>query len=163
MDIGKFVDEFVKQKDYASKQRYVNKHIITTYLSYAKKIEESEKIIEYSAQNNNEQFYLNTPLRYMLFVMSVIKNYTDLTFDTTNAIDQFDLLEKHGIVKIVINSIEEDYERFNTVLNMLFDDYMINNRSTTSFLEQKINTLLKAIEAIDASQINDELLVKEER
>lgn len=150
MDIGKFVDEFVKQKDDSSKTRFVKKHVTKTYLPYVKKIDEAKKIIDYSCHIKGENsFAISSPVRYMLFAMSVINEYTDLEFNLENSPEQFDLIEKNNIMNYIVDCIGEDYKRYNTVLAMTYDDMMINERSLTSFVEEKLNVLATAIEAMD--------------
>jgi hypothetical protein len=61
--------------------------------------------------------------------------YTDLEFDQTNVLVQFNLLEQYGITEAIINAIGEDYDSFRTIVNMTLDDTMQNERSLISYLE----------------------------
>lgn len=153
MDIGKFIDEYSKLKDDSAKERLVSKHVITTYLPYTQKIGEARKILEMSCYNqDNHLFSINTPVRYMLFIMSIVKNYTDLEFSTENGPEQFDLIERYDVTEMLTRVIQDDYERFEVVLKMMFDDLMINERSTTSFIENKMTVIAEALEAMNVTE-----------
>ncbi len=145
MDIGKFVEEFDQSQ---AKDRVVKKHIVTNYISYEVKISEANKIIKhsfYTDVDGEETYLANSPVRYILFMMAVIRSYTDLEFDNTNAMIQFDLLESRGIIEMIIELIGQDYERFQTVLNMTIDDLMSNERSLVSYFDRKLTALGKTI------------------
>lgn len=148
MDIGKFIDEYVATKDPSAKERLAKKHVKTTYVSYAKKIDDAKRIVKHSCYDADERFTVNSPMRYMLFIICVVTNYTDLEFSKENTLEQFDLLLKHGIAETLISIIGNDYRSFETVLNMTFDDEYENNRSITSFIEHKMEAILTALEAM---------------
>ncbi len=153
MDIGKFVDEYSKLKDESARERLMSKHIMTTYLPYAKKIGEAQKILDMSCYNQDDHsFSINTPIRYMLFIMSIVRNYTDLEFSTETGAEQFDLLEKYSITEMIINLIQDDYEKFDVILKMMLDDLMINERSTISFIEKKLETIMETLATMDVTE-----------
>ena len=149
MDIGRFIDEYMVSKDPKAKEKIVKSHVVTTYLDYAKKIEESKKIVKYSCYDADGNFVINSPIRFMLFMMSVIRNYTDLEFSTENPIGQFDLIMKYDIGNVFISNFAEDYKSFETVLKMVFDDEYENQRSMVSFIEHKMDAVLAAVSAMD--------------
>lgn len=155
MDIGKFVDEYSKLKDVSAKERLMAKHITTTYLPYSMKISEARKILNMSCYNQDtKEFSINTPVRYMLFTMSIVKNYTDLEFSTETSLEQFDLIERNNISEMIIKLIQYDYSRFSKVLEMMFDDLMVNERSAASFIEKKFAAVAEALETMDMETSN---------
>lgn len=138
MDIGKFIDEYSKAQNEQTMVRILKKHITNDYIDYATKIAEAVSIIDktcYLEINGKKKFVLNTPMRYMLFMTRVIANYTDLEFDKENTELQFNLLEKYGIFDIMPDLIGEDYNRFQTVVNMTISDVMENERSFISWID----------------------------
>lgn len=169
MDIGKFIEEFdqAAAKDRAQKKasetiRLIKKHITNPYVSYEVKMSEASKIADlsmYTTVDDKQIFKMNSPLRYMLFMMAIVRCYTDLEWDKTNAVIQFDLAEARGIFELLINEIGEDYEKFQTVLSMVVDDKITNERSLVSFFETKtealgmtLNTLLDQLAAMSEAQ-----------
>ena len=95
----------------------------------------SELVDMISGTVDKEYFYIDTPLRFVLLIKSVVTLYTDLEFDQTNVLVQFNLLEQYGITEAIINAIGEDYDSFRTIVNMTLDDTMQNERSLISYLE----------------------------
>lgn len=152
MDIGKFIDEYVATKDPGAKERLAKKHVKTTYVSYAKKIDDAKRIVKHSCYDADERFMVNSPMRYMLFIICVVTNYTDLEFSKENTLEQFDLLLKHGIVETLISIIGDDYGAFETVLRMVYNDEYENNRSGVSFVQQKLDVLLAALETMNLQE-----------
>ena len=121
MDIGKFIEEYDRAQ---SKDRLIKKHVLSDYISFEVKLSESKKIIEHSCYEDvdgRRVFRMNSPVRYMLFMMAVIRSYTDLEFDLTNTMIQFDLLDQRGIFEQLIQVIGGDVDKFQTVLNMTMD------------------------------------------
>lgn len=138
MDIGKFIDDYVKAKSQQVKDALVRKHVVATYIPYETKMAEAKNIIKnscYKKIDDKEYFYIDTPLRFVLLIKSVVTLYTDLEFDQTNILVQFNLLEQYGITEAIINAIGEDYDSFRTIVNMTLDDTMQNERSLVSYLE----------------------------
>ena len=158
MDIGKFIDEYVALKDDNAKSRLVKKHIVTTYLDYVKKIDEAKKIVQHSCYDANGRYMINSPIRFMLFTMSVIRDYTDLEFSTENTVGQFDLLMKYRIMDSILPFIADDYAQFETILKMVFDDEYENNRSLPSFMEMKVASLMDVLAAMEVpDKLEDEI------
>ena len=152
MDIGKFIDEYVATKDAGAKERLAKKHVTTTYLDYAKKIEEAKKIVKFSCYDGDGIFKINSPLRFMLFTISVVRSYTDLEFTQENFIGQFDLLMKHGVMDSIVSNIGQDYSAFETLLKMTLDDEYENNRAPVSYFEQRVATVMAALAAMDVPE-----------
>lgn len=162
MEIGKFIEEFDKAaaKDRAMKKvsettRLIDKHIVRPYISYEVKMNEAKRIVDLSMYvdvDGKKVFSANTPLRYMLLMMAIIRSYTDLEFDITNTLIQFDLLESRGIFDIFVNEIGADFERFQTVLNMTVDDRIANERSLVGFFMDKAEAL-----SVTATALLDQL------
>lgn len=138
MDIGKFIDKYVKSNGDKIKDALITEHVVATYVPYETKMAEARNIVENSAflkEDGNRSFWVNTPMRYVLFIKDVVMLYTDLEWDTTNFMIQFNLLEQYGITERIIAKIGPDFEKFQTVMNMTLDDTMTNERSLLSYLE----------------------------
>ena len=138
------VDEFIKGYDKLTsddlKAKYIKKHIVANYVPYKKKLDEAARIIRassYQEINGKQMFHVNTPARYMLTMIAVAQMYLDLKFDTMNMMLQFDMLEKRGINDMFPGLIGVDYDRFTTLISMMYDDEIMNTRDLTAFLETK--------------------------
>lgn len=138
MDIGKFITDYTKATSPQIKEGMIKKHVVATYIPYETKMAEARNIIENSAFktiNGKRTFWIDTPTRWVLFVKDIIELYTDLVWDQTNVLLQFNLLEQYGITEKIIEQIGSDYKSFEAVLNMTLDDTLQNERSIVSYFE----------------------------
>lgn len=166
MKILEFVEGYNESKQ---KKAFVDKHITKHYLPYEDKIVQAKNIIErssYQEVNGESIFKLNAPMRYMMFIISIIELYTDIEWELTeidgkenaDKLSGFNLLEETNLTEVILNSIGADIKRFETILNMVLDDTLDENRSLVPFLETKIksmglwlNILENALEKLDVN------------
>lgn len=153
------VDKFIKDYDMAVKSKkdinaFLNKRKTTDYISYAEKMSEAKKIIDFTSyiteKDGNKRFSQNSPMRYFLFVLLLLRSYTDIEIDNEKSVQEFDLINKRRLIPKFVELIgEEEYTEYQTVLNMVLDDEMENFRSLAGYIDNKVdlfNTLLSAIE-----------------
>lgn len=172
MLISEFVEKYNEAKQ---KNAFVNKHIVTNYITYETKISLARNMVEismYKDINGKKVFVPNTPMRYMLFVQALIDSYTDLEWDKTDdgalkVSESFNNLEKNGLVEIIIAAIGDDVTKLTTVLNMVVDDAVDANRSIVPFLETKteaismlFDTFSQALESPGIKEKIEELVNK---
>lgn len=149
MDVQKFVDEYkIYGKD------YVAKHITNKYVTYAKKMSEARRIVDismYKEIDGKKIFWHNTPIQYYLFILGLVKNYTDIEINST--IEDFDLLNQTGLIQEIISAIpHSEYAEFETVLKMTADDEINNVRSLPGYLDTKIETFMTLINGIVSNE-----------
>lgn len=165
MLISEFVEKYNEAKQ---KNAFVNKHIVTNYITYETKISLAKNIVEismYKDINGKKVFVPNTPVRYMLFVQALIDSYTDLEWDKTDdgvldVSEDFNDLEKNGLVEIIIAAIGDDITKFTTVLNMVVDDTIDTNRSIVPFLETKFEAISMLLDTFSQALENSEIKEK---
>lgn len=149
---------FVKlYTDSREKEKFVAKYITTTYLPYALKMAEARRIVERSSNvdiDGKQMFAVSSPMRWVLYVVSVITNYTSLEF-SSDVMADFDLLNAAGAIETIFGVLGKDVDEFNTVLNMTFDDYLSNNRDIVTFLENKFAALGTLFNSIDLSALEE--------
>lgn len=151
---------FVKlYNDSRDKDKMIAKYITSTYLPYAMKMAESRRIVERSSNidvDGKQMFSISSPMRWVLYVVSVITNYTSLGF-SSDVMADFDLLNASGAIEAIFTTIGKDLDEYNTVLNMTFDDYLSNNRDIVTFLENKFAALGALIDAVDTAAIEQSM------
>ena len=77
----------------------------------------------------------------MIFMVQIITRYTDIEKDD-DIVGLFEKLDELNLVNAIISKIpEREFTSYNTILNMMQDDYMENNRSVVSFIETKVKAL----------------------
>ena len=148
------VKEFVAKEKVKRSTNY-SKYIATDYLNYEEKIALCKKIINKSCyiEIDGEQiFKANTPLRCMLYCLSVIDKYTNIDIDFNNALEDYNLLEKYELSNELIEAIpQEEIGKLETILKMILDDIFENERSMISFLDGKFRTIELSIDTLSSN------------
>ncbi len=154
MKVKEFVDGFTKATD---KEKYVKKHIVRTYVNYAQKISECKKIALVSMyQTDNKgvsKFYIDTPMRYMLFIVTIIRDYTDIEFDDKNVPEGFDLLNESGADSCVISFIKDDFDMFKSVLDMVVNDIIDRERNLIDYIDGKLSAFSTLIDSLNLEEV----------
>jgi hypothetical protein len=135
------VDEFIRKYNSAKdKDKFLNDIITTQYIPYHEKMTDCEMIILSTTKIDNE-FRINSPMRFMLFVTTLLSRYTEIGKDE-NILTVFETLDEAGLIDQIVSRIpEKEYASYNTILNMELDDYMENNRSITAYISNKVKEL----------------------
>lgn len=137
-----FIAGYNKAQD---KEKYVGKHITKSYMKYEDKIAEANKIVDLTYYDHDVEpkvFHKNSPLQYQLFVLRVLKNYTDIEINEINAAEDFNALNRIGAIDDIFAAIpEREIKEFETVLHMVEDDIMTNERSLVGWLNGKLDAL----------------------
>ena len=145
MTIAEFVKQFNKEQN---KENFVKKHITNNYVKYAEKIARCRNIIQiccYSSIGEKTFFKINSPVKAMLLQMTLIQCYTDIEIDASD-LDGYDMLMQSKVFGTIIKSIDEsEIILFNSILDMMIDDEIMNTRDIVSFLETTIILLLKVM------------------
>lgn len=184
------VKEFVSKYTSTAKQMrtsfFSNELKTEEYINYNKKLLLAEKIVKLSTyatepvikngevvkdENGNVQYRqtnqirVNSCMRYVLFVYTIIQNYTNINMDNTKLLDEFDLLNKEGLIEQIFAIInEKEIQEFNKVVQMTFDDFMVNNATPQSFISNQVQRVtdvlgallqpvVKKIESLDEKEI----------
>lgn len=140
-------DEFITKYNAATdKKKFLQKHVVRKYIPYQDKIGEAKEIIRrtcYTEIDGKKVYQQNSPLYFMLFMLRIIANYTDITFEEgADALIAFNALAEAELLEAIVAAIpSKEYETFNTVLQMCKDDEMENYRSLAGFFETKVEAL----------------------
>lgn len=182
------VEEFVKQYKIASKgkgsgEEFLQKRFVRSYVPYVQKIAVCSRIINacwYEKQGVDEngivktkRFRRNSPNTYLFFILSLLKEYTDLQVleeGSDNAKD-YDTLNEAGLILDMIHRIPtQEYNEFQMVFHMIEDDTKSNEYEISSWLRNTINdvtflvcnSLVPALEnsGIDLNEIKEIILSK---
>ena len=155
MKIEQFVEEFSKAQN---KEEYVKKHIVNEYISYTQKVTICRSIADYTSHKEvlgKKVYSIDSSMRYMLFVFSIIEQYTDIELGQNDErIKAFDLIEKYNVMYFITTCMGDEYKRLDTVLKMQVDDIYSNERDLPSFLENKMEALSLVMERVD--KINEQ-------
>lgn len=148
------VETFVKEYNHANdKQEYLSKHIINKYVNYEEKMTRCENIAEktmYKEVNGKTVFWQNTPLQHYFFCLELLWRYTDIDLGTgAELLKNYNLLNKNNLITEIISAIPQtEYAEFRTVLDMVVQDKLENERSLPSFIETKMDAVQLGLETI---------------
>ena len=142
------IDEFIKKYNNAKdKDKFLSECITTQYVPYRNKIADCDGIIKASSELDGI-FRINTPAQFMMFMIQLISRYTEIEKEE-DILGEFEKLDELNLINAIISKIpEREYTSYSTILNMIQDDYMENNRSLLSFIETKIKALGLSIDTI---------------
>lgn len=154
MTVGEFCFKYERMDDEA-KKKFVESHIKKSYVEYAVKIGQCEKIVKWSFYTKDGKFLPNTPMLEMFFVLGVIPKYTDLTLDESNGLHDYDQLIKSGAGSAILNSIGADAVRFREVLDMVIDDTIDRERNMIDFIGGLITQSMEGLNAVLRTEIED--------
>ena len=141
------VNEFIKKYNEANdKNTFLSECIVTKYIPYHEKVADCERIVRATIESDG-LFRINTPAQFMIFTVNIISKYTEIEY--MDVLETFEKLDELNLINAIISHIpEREYTTYNTLLNMIQDDYMENNRNIISFIETKIKALGLSIDAI---------------
>lgn len=156
---------FIKDsKKAADIDKYMKQRIVVDYIPFEEKIARAQRVINATSYRTldvdgkeRKEFAPSSPSRYMFFILEVISAYTDISIDFKNAPECFNMLNKEALTDMIINYIpEREYNEFGTVFDMVFNDLLDEERSVTSFIENRLFATGKLFEGL--SPVLDKLL-----
>ena len=142
------VQEFVKKYKVNPKSMDLKNHIVNKYVPFIEKVALCNNIVQstsYTKVGDRDVIMINTPARYVLFVMHIINTYTDLDVDFTdgNFVKDYDALKEIGLIE-ALTAVDQttgecllpmsEYEEFNVLLNMALDDLRDNQYSLVAMM-----------------------------
>lgn len=137
MKIEQFIDEYNKSQN---KEAYVKKHIANSYIPFERKIALSNLIAKKMTLDNGD-LIKNTPMVYENFILSLIREYTDIELVPENNLADFNLIEKNGISDVLAAAIGRDAKAFNTILDMVINDTIDNHNNLVNHLSLKAENI----------------------
>lgn len=140
-----FVEDYEKKLTNTEKESYLKGKLKTEkYLPYADKLATAENIVKSSSYamikedgvlKKTDKIEINSPLRYILFVMSIIDKYTNIEVNFKNIMPEFDYLNKNNLFEAIFAKIgDREINEFNTVVEMVLDDFVSNKFETKNYI-----------------------------
>ena len=146
-----FVDGYNKCATAKAKEVYLKKLEVTDYVNYEVKIALATKIVNSSSYDveHSTVVKVNAPLRYVLYVYTVLSYYTNLDMHSEKMFDEFNELNRHGLIDVIFKLIpEREVSEFNNVVAMVYDDFLTNYREPHSFIANQIDRIGSFVEYI---------------
>ena len=171
-----FCKKYNSMKANESKVALVQSVMNTGYVPFEMKVTICEKIVEatyYKKETMNgievKKLHINSPSQYMSYYLWMVKEYTHINIDFKNSLEEFNLLNKSGLLDVIVGYIPEgELKEFRMLLDMVASDAMANEYETHAFISNQIERfgqlfgaitkpaleqLSKAIENVDEKTI----------
>ncbi len=158
------VPEFVNQYNQTTEQMrpsFLDTHLmVEDYIGFNRKMTLADTIVKNSTyatepvmedgqvvkdENGDVKYHqtnriqVNSCTRYILFVFTVIQTYTNINMDHAKMLDEFDLLNKEGLIEKIFEMIpKKEIDEMNKVVEKTYDDFMTNYYETHSFIANQV-------------------------
>ena len=150
-NVKSFVEEYEKCTNNDDKAKFLKTKLKTEkYMPYAEKLTLAENIVNHSSYamvkedeklRQTDRIALNSPMRYILFVMTIVDKYTNIEVNFKNIMPDFDALNFNSLIELIFEKIgDKETAEFNTVLDMVLNDFMANKYQFKNYIDA---TLLK--------------------
>lgn len=98
-----------------------------------------DQIIANSYFTTDGQFKVDSCKKYLLYVSALLNTYTNIRFDENDMLGDFNLLQRYGLIDVIINYIPEaQVAMFDSVLNMKSNDIMTNYYEPHAFVKEQV-------------------------
>lgn len=98
-----------------------------------------DQIIASSYFTADGQFKVDSCKKYLMYVSALLNTYTNIRFDESDALGDFNLLQRYGLVDVIINYIPDaQVAMFDSVLNMKSNDLMTNYYEPHAFVREQV-------------------------
>jgi len=98
-----------------------------------------DQIIASSYFTTDGQFKVDSCKKYLMYVSALLNTYTNIRFDENDALGDFNLLQRYGLVDVIINYIPDaQVAMFDSVLNLKSNDLMTNYYEPHAFVKEQV-------------------------
>lgn len=156
-NVKSFVEEYEKQVNDADKAKFLKTKLKTEkYMPYADKLALAENIVKSSSYaivkedgvlKQTDRIALNSPMRYVLFVMTVVDKYTNIEVDFKNIMPEFDALNFNSLIESIFEKVgDKETTEFNTVVEMVLNDFMANKYQFKNYINDTLSRVSGLVE-----------------
>lgn len=154
MKIKDFIEQFKMLKTNEDKDAFLKQLITTTYIPFIDKVNICTRIINSSWYTKDEatgkrKLHITSTATYVLHELIIIDKYTNLDIDFKgNIFDQYDLLNKENLLKILMSYVpENELIEFDRILEMTQRDVLQNEYYTPAYIKSRLEDISTAIGA----------------
>lgn len=147
MTVKEFIKKYNALTESKTKIDFVKMNIITKYVPYEQKVTICENIVDVSYYvktkdingNETKKIHINSTASYMLYRLNIVNNYTSINIDFKNSLEDYNSLNKSGLLDIIFYSIpDEEIAEFDMILEMVKNDFMQNKYETHAFISSQV-------------------------
>lgn len=156
-NVKSFVEEYEKQLTDADRAKFLRNKLKTErYMPYADKLSIAENIVKSSSYamvkedgvlKQTDRIALNSPMRYILFVMTVVDKYTNIEVNFKNIMPDFDALNFNSLIEVIFEKVgDKETAEFNTVVDMVLNDFMANKYQFKNYINDTLSRVSGLVE-----------------
>ena len=149
-NVKSFVEEYEKCSNNDDKAKFLKSKLKTEkYMPYADKLALADNIVKSSSYamvkedgklKQTDRIAFNSPMRYILFVMTVVDKYTNIEVNFGNIMPDFDALNFNGLIEVIFEKIgDKETAEFNTVVDMVLNDFMANKYQFKNYINDALS------------------------
>ena len=141
MTIKEFCEKYNSISNSNVKQDFFKKNIkIKSYIPFVLKTTIANKIAQVSVLDEKTgNINLKSEINYLLFCRSLIENYTDLKIESKGFYEEYDLLNKNGILDEITKEIpEKEINEFKLLCDMKKNDIIFNMGTPKAYINQQV-------------------------
>lgn len=135
---------------------------VEEYISTPLKRKMCDLVLDFCIEDVNGVLHIDSFDRYILFTIAVISMHTNLEFsidaDGVTSIDEYDELNKIGLIDKIINTFKTDYEACKVMLDMLTNDRMKNQETLEKKIIQFLNGVAQDIDSLNNLENKEDIL-----
>lgn len=135
---------------------------VEEYISTPLKRKMCDLVLDSCIEDVNGVLHIDSFDRYILFTIAVISMHTNLEFsldaDGVTSIDEYDELNKIGLIDKIINTFKTDYEACKVMLDMLTNDRMKNQETLEKKIIQFLNGIAQDIDSLNNLENKEDIL-----
>lgn len=163
MTVKEFVEKYNQINTKTAKASMI-KSILkdVLYLTFEEKVDLSNKIVTISAYKpNTNTINLRSYIKYWLFAQAIVDNYTTLDVDSKNWIEEYNELNRNGVMNAIVNSIPEDeFNELKMVLDMQWNDAITNCNLTVNIVQKVFDNIKDIFNQEEAQKLIAQYLDK---
>lgn len=135
---------------------------VEEYISTPLKRKMCDLVLDSCIEDVNGVLHIDSFDRYILFTIAVISMHTNLEFsidaDGVTSIDEYDELNKIGLIDKIISTFKTDYEACKVMLDMLTNDRMKNQETLEKKIIQFLNGIAQDINSLNNLENKEDIL-----
>lgn len=160
IDLYKLVENYNKRTSTKMKEEFLKSQIkIIPYVEYGTKMFLADQIVNTSCIKN-DNVHIDSCKKYVLYIYTLIKYWTNIDIKETDLLNQYDTLDKYGLVEEILGLIpEKEVVTFKSILDMKQNDLMTNKYENHAFIKEELEKLYPKFDAV-ISPLLDRLIDK---
>lgn len=148
LNVEELVKEYTSTTNDVARKMFMEKIQVKPYISYSAKMIYANRIVESTSwDESNGKVSINSPIRHVLYVYTLINAYTNIDMDNENMLAEYDALSSSGLKEKIISKIPEaEKKEFDYVLKMVTGDYYANHFETHAYIDSLVDRLRNIVE-----------------